>query len=44
MFGRIVMHKEKINQRRSNFFAEWFFANERSNSMKTQIFDRMVVH
>ena len=44
IFGRMVVHKEKINDIRSYIFVEWLCANKRNTSMKTLIFGRMVVH
>ena len=44
-FGRMIVHKEKINERKKIiYFVEWSCANERNISMKTLIFGRMDVH
>ena len=44
MFGRMVLHKEKINESPSYIFVEWLCANENNKSMRTLIFGRMLVH
>ena len=44
IFGRIVVHKERINERKKVIFVEWSCANERYISIKTLIFGQMVVH
>ena len=37
IFGRIVVLKERTNERRLYIFVEWLNANKRSKSMKTLI-------
>ena len=44
IFGRMVVHKERINERRSYIFVKWSFANKRNNSMRDLIFGLMVMH
>ena len=44
IFGPMVVHEERINERRSYIFLEWSYANERKISIKTLIYGRMVVH
>ena len=44
IFGRMVVQKEKINERRCFIFIEFSCANERNKSMATLNFDQMVVH
>ena len=44
IFGRMVVHKEKKNERRSHIFVECSFANEINKSMATLNFSQMVVH
>ena len=44
IFGRMVVQKEIIHERRSYIFVEWSFANERNKSMVTLNFGRMVVY
>ena len=43
IFGRMVVQKEKVNERKSYIFVEWSFANERNKSMATLNFGWMVV-
>ena len=33
IFGRMVVHKKKINERRSYIFVEWSFENEINKSL-----------
>ena len=40
----MVVHKEKINERKSYIFVEWSFANERNKSMATLNFGQMVMY
>ena len=44
IFGRMVVQKGKINERKSYIFAQWSFVNDRNKSMATLNFGRMVVH
>ena len=44
IFDQMVVHKERINERRSYIFVEWLSANGRNKSMMTLILGRMVVH
>ena len=44
IFDRMVVHKERINERRSCIFVEWSYANERNKSMTTLVLGRMIVH
>ena len=38
IFGRVVVHKERIDQRGPYFFVEWLSANKRNKSMRTLAF------
>ena len=44
IFGRMVVHKERINERGSHIFVEWSPANKRNKSVRDLIFGWMVVH
>ena len=44
IFGRMVVQKGKINERKFYIFAQWSFVNDRNKSMATLNFGRMVVH
>ena len=44
ILGRMVVQKERINERGLYIFVEWSCANTRNKSMRTLIFGRMVVH
>ena len=44
IFGRMVVQKETINERKSYIFVEWSFANEKNKSMAKLNFGRKVVH
>ena len=34
IFGRMVVHKERINEKGSNIFVEWSCVNNRNKSMR----------
>ena len=44
IFGRIVLHKKRINERGSYVFAAWSRVIKRNKSMRDLIFGRMVEH
>ena len=44
IFGRMVVTKERLNERGSYFFVQWLCANKRNKSVGTLSSGQMVVH